>query len=181
MGRKSPAPFSMLIVVGTGLLSACATPGTPAVEDVVVRHYTPTEIIVPGSSVGRFQSAAGCIFFHYENRRHGRVAALFPPGTRSIFSLSSTGILKVAPISSGVRLTMTASAQTAWKMRPSVISSIDPSWDRSSCLLHSGPAPQSQIAAERQSEAICLVRTRPNCQKPRIVITATMFTFVATF
>lgn len=78
---RSVVLLRLCAFAGVGLIGACATPVAPLGQEVVVRHYTPSEITVPGRSVGQFQAAGGCIFFHLASPRPP-IAALFPPGTR---------------------------------------------------------------------------------------------------
>jgi len=70
------------IAAGWTCLGACATFDFAAPQDVVVRHHVPSDIIVAGSSVGRFRTANGCIYFDREAKPVWRIPVLFVPGTR---------------------------------------------------------------------------------------------------
>ena len=83
-------PRLPLLIAAAALAAGCAAT-VAAPPDLVRRHSTPGEIIVPGRSTGAFRPEGGCIFFHYADRRHGRVAALFPPG--ALFSADRRTIL----------------------------------------------------------------------------------------
>jgi hypothetical protein len=69
------------IGVAAALLTGCAHPPAPPGEAPIVRHYTPSEIIVGTRNSGRFEVVDGCIFFGFDRRRW-RKPALFPPGSR---------------------------------------------------------------------------------------------------
>lgn len=69
------------ICIAAALIAGCAHPAAPPGEAPIVRHYTPSEIIVGTRNTGRFEIVDGCIFFGFDRRRW-RKPALFPPGTR---------------------------------------------------------------------------------------------------
>lgn len=72
--------MKLMLAIPLVLLAGCST--NVASRDVVVRYYPPSQIIVPGGSIGRFHTANGCIYFDRAIKPSWRFPVLFPPGTR---------------------------------------------------------------------------------------------------
>jgi hypothetical protein len=70
----------LAVAAAAALLGACAST-VPVADDVVLRHFTPSEIVVADAAVGVFRAANGCVYLEYGAGERWRAAALFPPGT----------------------------------------------------------------------------------------------------
>lgn len=102
-------------VTAAAAMSAAACSTSIAPTDVVVRYYTPSQIIVPGGSVGRFTTANGCIYFDRAIKPSWRIAVLFPPGTRLSRDRRSVVLPSGQRIPFGVKLHISAERPTFGK------------------------------------------------------------------